>query len=187
MTRLSKVYLFLAILSACTWALDEYLSGDEFFQQDAIAHSPDYIGIGYTKIEMNEQGVPRYKLYADRMTHYSDDNSTEMDKPVLTYYNPKTPPWVIRSETGLITQGYEQLFLNGKVFIRRDQAPGIQSVKVNTSNARIWPKENYAETDDWAELIMLPDKVSGTGAKLYFVDPFRLELLSNVRGRYAAR
>ena len=33
MSRLSKVYLFLAILSVCTWTLVEYLSSDEFFQQ----------------------------------------------------------------------------------------------------------------------------------------------------------
>jgi lipopolysaccharide export system protein LptC len=146
-----------------------------------------YFGIGYTKIEMNEQGVPWYKLYADRMDHYSDDNSTEMDKPVLTYYSPKKPPWVIRSETGLLTDGNEQLFLNGKVFISRDRAPGVRLVKLNTTNVRVRPKENYAETDEWAELIMPPDKVSGTGAKLYFADQIHLELLSNVRGEYAAR
>ncbi len=187
MTRQTKVYLVLTIFSACTWAINEYFSGDEFFQQDPIAHSPDYIGIGYTKIEMNEQGVPSYKLFTERMTHYGDDDSTEMKKPVLTYYNLKTPPWVIRSETGLLTEGNEHLFLNGKVFISRDSAPGIRLVKINTTNARVRPKENYAETDEWTELIMPPDKASGTGAKLYFSDPIRLELLSKVRGSYAAR
>lgn len=187
MTRQTKVYLVLTIISACTWAINEYFSGEEFFQQDSITHSPDYIGIGYTKIEMNEQGEPSYELFTERMTHYNDDNSTEMDEPILTYYNPKTPPWVIRSETGLLTQGNEHLFLKGKVYIQRDSAPGVRLVKIKTTNARVKPKENYAETDEWVELIMPPDKASGTGAKLYFADPIHLELLSKVRGRYATR
>ncbi len=177
-------YLFLAVLGIATWLLVEYTSQRETVHQEVPQHSADFFSNGYTKIEIDEQGLTKSELFADKMTHFSDDNTIEMDKPVMTFYSGGTPTWKIRSETGLLSSDRENLFLNGNVFIVREKEDENRKMKVNTSNLRVKPEENYAETDDWAELITPTDWVSGTGMKVFFKDPVYLELLSNVRSRY---
>ncbi len=172
------------VLGVVSWWLVEYFAGEVTVIKQVPPHSPDYFSIGYNKIEMDLTGKPENELVTDRMMHYSDDNTIEMLNPVMTFYNEETPPWVVSSETGLLSADRQDLFLNGKVFIVREQAPGVRSVKVNTSNLKVRPKENYAETDEWAELITPPDWVSGTGMKVFFQKPVHLEFISNVRSKY---
>lgn len=162
----------------------EFFADRETVHQEVPQHSADLFSVGYTKIEIDENGTTKNELFADKMTHFGDDDTIEMDKPVMTFYSQGTPSWKIRSETGLLSADRKNLFLNGKVFIVREKDAENRQMKVNTSNLRVKPEENYAETDDWAELITPTDWVSGNGMKVFFKDPVYLELLSNVRSRY---
>ena len=182
--RENKEYLFLTLLGVLTWLLAGISTHQETMHLEVPLHSADLFSTGYTKIEMDEYGLVNNKLVADRMTHYGDDNTIEMDKPMMTFYSEGTPSWSIRSETGLLSSDRKNLFLNGKVFIVRQEDGGNRLMKVNTSNLRVKPNENYAETDDRAVLITPSDRVSGTGMKVFFKDPVYLELLSNVRSKY---
>lgn len=179
-----KGYLILTVLAIVTWLMVELAGQRETVHQEVPQHSASLFSNGYTKIEIDEQGQTKSELFADKMTHFSDDNTIEMDKPVMTFFSEGLPTWKIRSETGLLSSDRENLFLNGKVFIVRKKEDENRKFKVNTSNLRVRPEENYAETDDWAELITPTDWVSGTGMKVFFKDPVYLELLSNVRSRY---
>ena len=180
----NKGCLFLTVLAVLTWLMVESFGHKETTHLEVPPHSADFFSTGYTKIEMDEYGLTKNKLVADRMTHFSDDNTVEMDKPKMTFYSRGIPSWAVRSETGLLSTDRKNLFLNGKVFIVRKEESGSRPMKVNTSNLRVKPEENYAETDDWAELITPADRVSGTGMKVFFKDPVYLELLSNVRSKY---
>ena len=182
--RQNQGYLFLTVLAILTWLLAGISTDQEATHLEAPPHSADYFSTGYTLIEMGEAGLAKNKLVADRMTHFSDDNTIEMDKPMMTFYSEGTPTWAIQSETGLLSSDRKNLFLNGKVFIVREEDSGNRPMKVNTSNLRVKPDENYAETDERAELITPSDRVSGIGMKVFFKDPVYLELLSNVRSKY---
>ena len=184
MTRNIQLYGSLLLLTVVSWWLSQHSGSDDIIVSDAPPNSPDYFSTNYSKIEMDTQGMPLNKVVADKVTHFSDDDTTELINPVMTLFKGDAPPWIIRSETGIVPAGGRDLFLNGKVFIDREKAPGYKRIKVITSNLRVKPEQNYAETDEWTELIMPPNRTTGTGMEANFSEPLRIKLLSGVRGRY---
>lgn len=189
MTRLNGNYnyLYLLIIAVISWWLVKLTGVDEFGRIAVPAHSPDYFSKGYTKWEMSELGKPKSKLLADEMIHYSDDSTTHLANPVMFFYNEKTPPWIIKSEAGILSADGKDLLLTGKVDVDRAAAEGVRALKIHTFNLKVKPETSYAETDAWAELISLPSWTTGIGMKLTFADPIHLELLSKVKGNYETK
>ncbi len=190
MTRLNEQhynYLYLVILAAMSWGLVKMTGLDELGGISVPAHSPDYFSKGYTKWDMNEQGVLKSKLLADEMIHYNDDGTTHLNNPEMFFYNELTPPWVVKAETGILSADGKDLSLNGKVFVSRASAKGVRELKINTTNLKVKPDISYAETETAAELISAPNRTTGLGMKLTFAQPIHLELLSNVKGHYETK
>ncbi|MCK9396177.1 MAG: LPS export ABC transporter periplasmic protein LptC [Methylobacter sp.] len=180
-------YLYLIVIAVMSWWLVKLTGSDEFSPIAVPAHSPDYFSKGYTKWEMSELGRPKSKLIADEMIHYSDDGTTHLVKPIMSFYNDKTPPWIIESETGILSADGKDLLLNGKVVVDRAAAEGVRELKIYSFNLKVKPETSYAETDEWAELISLPNWTTGIGMKLTFAEPIHVELLSNVKGNYETK
>ena len=185
--RENKIYLYLAVTALMSWWLVKLTGLDEIYHGQVPAHSPDYFSKGYTKWEMNELGMLKNKLLADEMIHYSDDGTTHMVNPIMFFHNEKTPPCVIESETGILSGDGKDLLLNGKVAIDRAKAPGVSQLTINTSMLKVKPETSYAETNEWAELISPPNRTTGTGMKLIYVEPVHLQLLANVKGKYETK
>jgi lipopolysaccharide export system protein LptC len=184
----NKLYLYIVVIALMSWWLAELTGVVEInHEQQAPAHSPDYFSKGYTKWEMNESGTLKKQLLAEEMIHYSDDGTTHMVNPLMYFYNDKTPPWIIKSETGILSGDGKDLLLNGKVTVNRAKAEGVSQLIINTSLLRVKPESSYAETNEWAELISPPNRTTGTGMKLIFAQPIHLELLANVKGKYETK
>lgn len=180
-----KWYVFLVLLMLGTIGLIRYAPVQKNEPQMVQeGHSVDYFSIWYRKVQMDAQGVPHDKLEAAYAVHYSDSDETELTKPVMTVYKGALPPWHIRSEIGRIEAGGEQIFLKGQVYIDRSAAESVRAVNIKTTNLRVQPKRNYAETDDWAEMVSELDTMSGVGMKLFYQELLHIELLANVKGRH---
>ncbi len=180
-------YLYLAIPALMSWWLVKLTGLDETNKTQAPAHSADYYSKGYKKWEMGESGTLKSQLLADQMIHYSDDGTTVMTKPLMYSYNEKKPPWLIQSETGILSADGKNLLLNGKVTIDRAKGPGVRALTINTSNLKVKPDSSYAETKEWAELISPPNKTTGTGMKMVYSQPVHLDLLAHVKGKYETK
>jgi len=183
-----KNYLYLVIASLLSWWLVKLTGLDEIINTShAPPHSTDYYSKGYIKWEMNEHGQLKSKLQADQMFHYRDDGSTVMVKPLMYSYDQKNPPWVMASESGIMSADGKNLQLNGSVAIDRTRGVGLRPLRINTSNLKVKPETSYAETVEWAELISPPNKTTGTGMKMTYAQPIHLELLSQVKGKYETK
>jgi len=180
-------YLYLAALALLSWWLVKLTGVDDITESKAPAHSADYFSKGYAKWEMTVSGTLKSRLLADEMIHYSDNGETLMHKPLMHFYNEKSPPWVIKSEKGLLSADGKNLLLLGKVNINRAKAQGIRPLTINTFNLRVNPETSYAETKLWSELISPPNKTTGIGMKMVYSDPVHLELLSKVKGNYETK
>ena len=185
--RENKIYPCLAVIALISWWMVKLTGVDELYHGQVPAHSPDYFSKGYTKWEMNELGTLKNKLLSDEMIHYSDDGATHMVNPVMFFHNEKTPPWVVKSETGILSGDGKDLLLKGKVAIDRAKAAGVSQLTINTSVLKVKPETSYAETNEWAELISPPNRTTGTGMKLTFAPPIHLQLLANVKGKYETK
>lgn len=182
-----RLHLYLAVLALLSWGLVKLTITEEEGRLIVPPHSPDYFSTGYRKWEMGDNGLLKSKLTADRMTHYSDDGTTHLDKPLMFFHNETAPPWVINAETGILSADGKNLQMNGKVTVKRDKGAGVRPLTINTSNVRVKPETHYAETDAWAELISPPNRTTGVGMKLVFEQPVHLQLLSKVQGKYGTK
>ncbi|MGR9114997.1 MAG: LPS export ABC transporter periplasmic protein LptC [Gammaproteobacteria bacterium] len=180
-----QFYSYAAILAVLSWWLLELTGSDETPSRVLNkSHTPEYFSAGYIKWEMDEAGKLKSKLIAKTMTHYGDDGTTHLQTPALTLVNKEAPPWIIQSETGIVSADGKQILLEGKAVVEREGAPGFSPLKINSSNLRVKPEQNYAETDDWAELLSPPNRTEGIGMQLKYGDPIHIKLFSKVRGKY---
>ena len=187
MSKKIWLYFILTVLVLLSWLAADRMAPKPNKIQTTAGHRPDSFSKQFTKITMTEEGKPKNKLIADAMVHYKDDDTTELEKPVFTYFNEESPPWVVHSDSGLIGAEGETIFLSEKVLITRDAAPGKEPVTINTENLTIKPSIDFAETDKFAELISNRDRVSGIGLSLYFGENKRIRLHSHVKGIYNPR
>ena len=178
------IILLLLVFLASIWAVNNVPEQEVGQYQSQAERSADHFAVSYSKITMDEFGQPENILYADFATHYSDDDETELTSPVLSVNKGDLPPWVIRSKTGVIADDGRTIFLSGQVYIDRAGTENVREVNIKTSNLRIQPKKNYAQTDEWAELVSGLDTISGVGMKLFYQDPLYIELLAKVKGKH---
>lgn len=90
----------------------------------------------------------------------------------------------MRANEGWVMDDQSKIQLAGDVEVNHNPQSGAGSV-LTTSTLSIYPPRDYAETDAPATLTREGERTDTTGLEVYF-DERRVELLSNVRGRYDA-
>lgn len=180
--NLLPLSLLLLFAAGSFWMLKS--TEQEFATPRRQAHEPDYFLNALRTTEMDATGAPLRRLEAAEMKHYPDDDSTEIDQPVLTLFQGREPPWRIRSEDAWLSGDGELLLLQGRVQIDREASENQRPITIITRNLRVQAEANYAETDHELQIRSLGSWVESTGMRAWFGKPMRLKLLSNVRGRY---
>lgn len=179
----STLLLFVIFLLSI-WAVNYFPEKGGEVQPSIAERTTKYFAYGYSKIQMDQAGLAKSKLTADYAVNFSGDVGTELRNPVMTVYKDDKPPWIIRSKTGQISADGKNMAMNGPVFIDRAGSEATREVNIKTSNLRVQPDRNYAETDDWAELVSGLDRISGVGMELFYQDPLYIKLLANIKGRH---
>lgn len=57
-----------------------------------LSRTPDYVVENFSAIRMDEGGVGRHILLAQKMVHYPDDDSTDLEQPRLINTDPENRP-----------------------------------------------------------------------------------------------
>ena len=146
-------------------------------------HTPDYFMEGLEITSMNEKGEPRSLLVSDKLIHYADDGSTELNTPVMTLYNDIGKPWVVKAHRGWVSADHDLILLSGKVTIDRASGPNNRPVQLFTERLRIHPDSDFAETDQPVTMVSNKRRTSATGMRAYVRDG-QLQLLNKVRVSY---
>jgi lipopolysaccharide export system protein LptC len=177
-------YLGLATLALFTWWLAGIFMPAEESAGPRTHGTIDYYSKNLSRTLMDENGKPKQLLFAVNLTHYVDQDRTELVQPVLTLYGKDGPPWVIHSDNALMPGESDTIFLNGNVLILRERDENGRTLKIVTQNARVQPDNNYAETDEFIQVLSPPDELTGKGAKVHFGDDLKVTILSDVRRKH---
>lgn len=170
-------------LGALSFWLWQYLDEDAASTQPKQPHEPDYYIEDMVRNTLDETGAVANVLYADLVTHYPDDDSTELSNPRMEIYNGATDPWYVIAESGWVSSGNEVVLLHGEVEIWRLDEAGVRKFEVLTTELRVLPKEQYAETDDPATITSATTITKTIGMRANFAHD-RLELLKQVKTRH---
>jgi lipopolysaccharide export system protein LptC len=167
-----------AAAAATTWMLRQL--GEEPLPAGEAYHDPDYYMEDFTTLTMEGDGSPKSRLHAVYMAHYPVDDTTELLKPTMEIYRTERPPLNVSAEKGWVTSDNEVILLRGGVRMWEDDAAGVRTLQVDTSEARVLMNDEYAETDQPATIISRRSTVTGTGMRAYFKDS-RLVVLDHER------
>lgn len=178
-------YFVLALLAVGSWWASEILMPKEEAPAKPRPGKVDYYSKNLRRTVMEEAGNPKELLVADSLTHFENDNHSELSHPVMTLYSKEGgPPWIIEAESAMLPGDGDDVYLYGEVLIRREADKNGRTIRIETSNARVQPERQYAETDEYVRLLSPPDIMTGTGAQVFFGDDLKFTVLSNVRRKH---
>ncbi|HCU90510.1 MAG TPA: LPS export ABC transporter periplasmic protein LptC [Gammaproteobacteria bacterium] len=175
--------LVFVIFGALTFWLWQQLDETQGYIMPIGVHEPDYYIEDMVRNTLDENGALKNVLYADLVTHFPDDDTTELDRPRMEIYNGKSDPWYVIAESGWVSSGSEVVLLHGEVEIWRLDKTGNREFEVITSELRVLPQEQYAETSDPATITSKATISRTIGMRANFAHD-RLELLKQVRSRH---
>lgn len=179
------IFVLLSLAGTSLWLQED--SSDESdvttVEKKKQRHVPDYYMDNFEMTTMDDKGRPSSLLVSDKMLHYPDDDSTELNMPTMTLYREAGKPWIIRSDRGWVAADNELVLLSGNVVIDRHSGPNNRPVTLYTSRLRIHPKTDFAETDQPVTMVSEKRKTTAIGMRAYVRDG-QLQLLDDVQVRY---
>jgi lipopolysaccharide export system protein LptC len=165
-------------------------------QEDVAAPQPlatggpreiDYYVTGLQVTRMNQSGQPAHRLHVASARHYTDDDTTELEKPHLTVFQATDPPWEIHAQRALASADGNLVLLSGEVLIERAGGATTSPMRVLTRELRVQPRQDYAETDEKVRVETDSDWLDAVGMQAWLRPPSRLKFLSQVKGHYVPR
>jgi len=147
----------------------------------------DYYVTGLDVTRMTEAGRPANRLRAETLRHYTDDDTTELQQPHLTVYRDDSPPWEVDAEQAWVSADGSLVLLSGEVLIEREGNADSRPMRILTSELRVQPDQDYAETDEKVRVVSESDWLDAVGMQAWLRPPSRLKFLSQVNGYHVPR
>ena len=145
---------------------------------------PDYYLTNATINQYDEQGALSSSISAERFTHIQEFGSTDMIHPRFNIYiEGSDMVWFGKANKGLILDSGAQINLSGNALVTN--GPDIhRPLSLKSQSLRLFPRQNYAESDAQVSLAAKYSHLTGTGMRLT-LDNQRLLLLSQVKGAHS--
>ncbi|UFH50173.1 LPS export ABC transporter periplasmic protein LptC [Pseudomonas sp. KNUC1026] len=145
----------------------------------------DYYAINTHTKQFMDDGSLQYDLTADKVEHHQVSEISYVTLPEMQIYRGTPYPWHVRSERAEVNPDGTQVELIDNVKLNRTDQKSRTTV-INTSRATVYPRRQYAETDQDVRIDGANGVTTAKGMKAYLKDS-KVDLLSNVRGQYDAR
>lgn len=148
MTRFSQFFplLLLAVLASLTFWLDQAVQQGTTGSRTE-RHDPDYIVDNIVVRRMDANGDVKHTLYAERMTHYPDDDSTHLLTPRFISNASARAPMSITSRTARVSSGGEHIYFETDVRATRAAYADHSEMVMETSFLHVTPDQHIARTD----------------------------------------
>ena len=184
MTRLTQLFpiVLLAILAGLTFWLNEAVQEGPKVTESA-RHDPDFIVDNIVARRMDVNGNIKHTLYADRMTHYPDDDTTDLLSPRFINSASGSAPMTITSKTGKVSSGGEHVYFETDVRATRAAFGKHSELVLETSFLHVTPDENVARTDRPVTITDAHTVAHAIGLELNS-DTRIIKFLSDFKGTY---
>ena len=178
--------LLLVVLAGFTWYLAHVASGGGGGGPSrAAVHEPDYFVERFALTRLNARGEPVYRMSADRMEHFPDDDSSEFVKPHLVSLDPANPLVTVRALRGRATSAGIETHLYDDVRLTRAPFDDNPPLTIETDYVLLLSEEDIARTDRPVKITSGASTLTGVGME-FNNGLRRLDVQSQVRGTWVA-
>jgi LPS export ABC transporter protein LptC len=144
---------------------------------------PGYYIKGARITEMGPDGVPLYRVEAERIVQDPKDDAIRLEELTLTYRTPGEHAWTLTAARGLVPPGSKTLNLAGNVRIVGQPVADMQQAVVYTERLTIDTETDIASTRDRVDIEWGTRRLSTMGL-VADLKAERLRLESAVHGRF---
>ncbi|MEQ1775797.1 MAG: LPS export ABC transporter periplasmic protein LptC [Burkholderiales bacterium] len=146
--RLSNLFplALMVLLAALTYWLDRVVQSPAAAPNALLRHDPDYIVDKLLATRMDVSGRIKNTLHSVKLTHFPDDDTTDLEAPRFISYA-KSAPVTITAKTGLVSSNGENVYFRDSVRVVRAPYGEKSEMVVNTDYLHVLPDDNIAKTD----------------------------------------
>lgn len=155
----------LTLLAALTFWLDHATRFDESKRDGKNRHDPDFVVEKFSARKFGEDGRLLNLLVADRMSHYPDDETTDVSNPDITYLR-NDPPLHLRARSAILSKDAQVADLRGEVQGWREAAAGLPAMNFSSSQLTVYPDREIARTDVPVKFTQARSVLTGVGMDL---------------------
>lgn len=136
-SRKLLIGVVLLALAGGSWWLTRHAAKPVAVPDAAALHEPDYVIENFVGSAMNEQGIRKYLLSAQRLTHYPHDDTAHFVEPVLVQYLPDGAQVTTRAETGVMPGDGREIVMTGNVHVTRTADRRAAGGEIRTGRLRV--------------------------------------------------
>jgi len=139
----------------------------------------DADGDGITLMQFDSAGRAKYKLFAERMTHYALTDDVDLISPRLVSLRPDQPRVEAVAQLAHVENDGERIRMSGDVVLTRASPPGQAPLKVSTQVLIALPDQDRYSTDQPVLVDRGADSIRARGMDLDNIAQ-RVEFLADV-------
>lgn len=157
--------MLLTFLAALTFWLERATQSDGTASNGKGRHDPDFMVSNLNMRRFNLDGSLKHALTAKKMLHYTDDDSTVVVEPALSFYAHAQPVRVSAHQATLSQDGRE-VRLTDNVRMARDATEGDPGLLVTTAELLVYPDDEIARSALPVTITQGRSVVLGTGIEV---------------------
>ena len=146
--------ILMGVLTLLTfWLVQKNTPPESSMLERVRLHEPDYIIKDGTLSALNEQGNTKYRILGNKVTHYDDDASIDIDAPRMRLFQPDKAPVTVKSDTGHLDGDLTilELFDNASIFRPAQAAtatePATLRMLASSSYYKVLINDDIVETN----------------------------------------
>jgi lipopolysaccharide export system protein LptC len=166
------VYLSILILAALAgttyWAARQARLAAAVGPDKPVAHEPDFFVERFVTLKTDVQGLPTYRLVAEKMVHYPDDDSTHVSRPRTLSLGPQRPHVTVEAEQAQLSAAGDRVDLAGNVKLVRAprQNPDgrtTEELVIRSAAMTLFPDDDKARSDRAVQIDQGRSRLNGKG------------------------
>lgn len=158
--------LLLGFLAGLSYWLERAAQVPSTQRDGKMRHDPDSIVDNFSVRRFNDLGQLQYILKAPKMTHYPDDDTSELVNAKLTYIRPGAPDVTIFGKAALVTSKGDTVYLTQEVIATRAPTVDRPEMVATMPDLTVYPEKGTAHTDSPVEINQGPTWMKGVGFSL---------------------
>ena len=154
--------LLITLLAALTFWLDHATHIGEQHSDGKGRHDPDFMVDSFTVRRYDADGHLQHLLTAQKMLHYTDDDSTEVSAPALVYFGSGRRTDITAPRAWMGPEGKEIRLLDD-VHVVQQATDSEPATLLTTTELLVYPDEEIARSDKPVTIAQGASVIAGTG------------------------
>lgn len=162
--RLAVIIGFLSLLALGSfWVLEIMRRGKDVTAPAAPRVEADYYVEKFVFARMSTTGQPRYDMAGAKLTHLPQNDTYDIQLPVMNSRSDPKAPMTMRAERAVVEHRSNKIHMHQNVQIDRPASPNAEHFHLDTEYLLMLPDEDVMRTDKEVTLKLGATRLNGVG------------------------